>query len=151
MHSGGFPFLVVPPRKRGSVWDTTLTGVLFLAQFHQSTPWLALSILCCCAGLAPRNNLTLYPFDQSMRCTEWEKIIPTILPLSWLGNWACVLLVQHATVPLLKKCLCGHCCHSELLPSFPHSPTIWQVRSLSQSQPVMAHLFSKLQVPPESP
>ena len=50
-----------------------------------------------------------------------------------------------------EKSLCEQRCHSEPLPGFPHTPTLWQVQSVSHSQLVTAHIFSQLQVLPGSP
>ena len=52
---------------------------------------------------------------------------------------------------LLEKSLIGWHCFSEPLLSFPHTPTLWQVQSLSGSCPVPAYLFFQLQVLPGSP
>ena len=68
-----------------------------------------LSTLYSCARLALINHLILHPFDQSVRCTEWEQITPTILPPSLPGSCACactraVLAPCHSS-PLKKVSL----------------------------------------------
>ena len=108
----------------------------------------ALFTLSSCSWLVPLNHLTLHPFDQSVSCTEWEQIAPTILLPWWLGSCTCEVPAQCASVPLLKKNLFGHQCRSEPLLGFPHFPALWEVQSLSQTWPVAAHLFSQLQVLP---
>ena len=75
-------------KEGGSVYPTTIKGVQSPACCPENTLQLALSTLHPCSRLVPRNHLTLYPFDQSARCTEWEQISPTVLPPCWLGSCA---------------------------------------------------------------
>ena len=49
----------------------------------QSTVQSALSTLDSCARLALISYLVLNSFDQSVRCTVWEQIVPTLLSLCW--------------------------------------------------------------------
>ena len=93
----------------------------------QSAVLLTFSTLHICTRPAPISH----SFDQSMRCTEWEKIPPILLPLCWPGH--CTSLRGPCTVCLsspFEKSLFGCCCHSEPQPGFPHTPTLWQVQSI---------------------
>ena len=94
--------------------------------------------------LAPISHLVLHPFDQSLRCAEWEQITPTLLPLCWPSHCAPKAPAWCASIPLLKKVSWVP------LPGFPHSPTFWQVQNLPGSQPVVA-LHSQFQVSLGSP
>ena len=114
----------------------------------QSSLCLAFSTLCSCAGLAPINHFSLHLFDQSMRYTEWEQIMPTIRPLFWSGGWASEFPTQWASVPLLKKVSVGAI--AALSQSF-HTLQLSVKSSLSQSWPVTTHLFYQFQVPQVSP
>ena len=116
----------------------------------QSTVWSVFSTLRICAQLELISHLTLHPFDQSMRCTEWDQIAFSFLPLCWLGHCTCKVPALSTSVPLLKKALCVP------LPlwgffGFPHSPTLWTFQSPCGSWPVTAHRLFQLQVWPRSP
>ena len=144
-----FPFRWLG-KEGGSVWATIIPGAQFLAH--------TLSAVC-----APHSPLCAVAPDwrglATLLCT------PLISPWGALsGSKSCPqssLFVGGATgrtrslpsAPQLpfRRSLFGRCCCSEPLPHFLPTPTLWQVPRLSQTQPVVAHLFSQCQVPPESP
>ena len=107
----------------------------------------ALSTVGSCAELAPIVRHTLLCFPQFVRCTEWEQIAPHdppfFLPRQLSFCRPCPVHLNSS----FEKCLFEWYCCSKALPSFPHTLTLWQVQSLSQSWPVVVHLFSQLQVP----
>ena len=63
----------------GSVWATIITGAHFPAHYLKALCGHTHHSVQLC-GLAPTNHLTLHPFDQSARCTEWEQTTGTLLP-----------------------------------------------------------------------
>ena len=68
----------------------------------QSAEQPSLSALHICTMWAPITHLVLYLFDLSTRCTEWEQIAPTVLPLCWpsrCGQGSCMA----AQSPFPKK------------------------------------------------
>lgn len=83
----------------------------------QNAVWPKLSTLYCCARLAWISHLTLHPFDQSVRCTEGEQIMPTLLPFSW--PFCCIggPCTVHLSF-LFEKSLFGYQCCSEPWPTF---------------------------------
>ena len=102
-----FPFLWFF-KDGGLVWATIMTGVVS-SPCPQSTVWPELSTLCICARPLLIIHLVLPPFDQSVKCTEWEQI----LPLCWPGP-ACtwVRSLPWCSVILLRKLPFGATCHS---------------------------------------
>ena len=72
---------------------------------------------------------------------------PSLLARSLHSQGLCT---EYLSSPF-EKCVFGYHCCSKSLPSFPHSPTLWQDQSLSQSEPVLAHLLSQLHVSLGSP
>ena len=64
----------------------------------QSTVQPMLSTLRIGARLVLIIHLLLHPFEQSMRCTEWEQIMLSLLPLCWPG--CCLRPLQSSSVPL---------------------------------------------------
>ena len=131
-----------------SVWATIVTGAQLPAHCPHSTVQPALYILHSCTGLAPVSHLALHPFDQSEvhRVGANRAHIPPSLLAGKLQG-LCPLCLSSP----FEKSLCGCHCRSEPLCSFPHTPTLWQVQSLSVSRPVMALLFSQLQMSPGYP
>ena len=75
-----FSFPVVP-QGWGSVWVAIITG----SQFPAHTLRALCSLHCPLWAWVPVIHLILHPFDQSVRCTEWEQIGPLLLPLCWPG------------------------------------------------------------------
>ena len=124
----------------GSDWATIITGVQFLAHALR-TLWSQHSPPAHLEPLAWISHLVLHPFNQSMRCTDWEQIAPPILPLCW--HWLCmhVLPALSTSVSFWKKPLCV-LLWLQAMSSFPHIPTLWQVQNLSGSGLVMAYLLS---------
>ena len=80
-----------------------------------STVQPALSTLHICASLAQIIHLVLHPFDQSIRCTEWEQIPPTLFRLCCPGHSTCS---QGLSSPIGRTLSGCHCLSKSLLPSF---------------------------------
>ena len=70
-----FPFLWFC-KDRDSVYATIITGAQFPA--HALRALCSPHCLFCAFALSEDNNPpVLWPFDQSVRCTEWEQICPS--------------------------------------------------------------------------
>ena len=111
-----------------------------------------LSSLQSCAGQAQINRLTLYPFYQSMRCAEWEKIMPTPLPPFGQAATPARSLPSAPHFPFWKNVSLGAAATPSHCPAFHTLQLSGKCRVyLTQSQSVEAHLFSQFQVLPKSP
>lgn len=140
---GGFANLGCP------VWPHLISGAVPRPLLSQHS---VASIFQCAStpGWGQEINSLCTPLIKLLRYTNWEHIMPTNRPP--VGKE-----VTHALGPCTAclnssfvKSVSGHCCcSSEPLPGFPYTPTLWQVKSISQSLPVMVLHFPQLYVQTE--
>ena len=90
---------------------------------------------------------------QSMRCPQWEKIVPTLLPLFWPGCYACEVPAQCTSVLLLRKVSLGATATLSPCPAFhtlQHSGESRVYLGHCQSQPSSSPHSRCHQDPPNS-